>query len=39
MRVTEVSKIYSVNYLFDYDGTPGKYAQNENDEYCDDFEM
>lgn len=39
MRVTNISRVHSLNYLFDYDGTPGKYAQNENDEYYDDFEM
>ncbi len=46
MRVADVVDDYnSLNYFFDYDGTPGKYAQNENDiqnendEYYDDFEM
>jgi len=45
MSVTEITEESSVNYLFDYDGTPGKYAQDfdasqsEIDDYYDDFEM
>ncbi|MBQ9199431.1 MAG: hypothetical protein IJ141_04565 [Lachnospiraceae bacterium] len=45
MSVTEITEESSVNFLFDYDGTPGQYAQNESDiqneadEYYDDFEM
>ena len=38
-EITEITEESSVNFLFDYDGTPGKYAQNENDDYHDDFEM
>ena len=45
MRVTNISRVHSLNYFFDYDGTPGKYARSEDDiqseldDYYDDFEM
>ena len=45
IRVTEITKQHSLNHMLDYDGTPGKYAQDTNashseiDDYYDDFEM
>ncbi|MBQ8913665.1 MAG: hypothetical protein IJ054_06445 [Lachnospiraceae bacterium] len=44
MRLSEEPEIHSLNFMFDYDGTPGKYAQDENTEqveadYYDEFEM
>lgn len=33
IHITNVSNIYSLSYMFDYDGTPGKYAQTQGKSY------